>query len=191
MPRQALRQPEPRHLGASSPSLIGRDGPLVANLGRGAVLVSGPYADLELAEHASQPLAGGAAPETARPGVDRTQELLREAAAGRALEVHTQENVEADFRNLRWGALWVGVRHLGYELDCAKAEDRQLHLEVKGRRGLSDEVFLTRKKIIPLQPVIRMRRAARPVRPLSGRSLASRQASRGYRIRSAQSSIGL
>lgn len=109
------------------------------------------YGDLKREDDAAA--RPGADSETESAGAEhlnRVQELLRDAAVRRAVELHAEDSAVEHFTKQGWTVERVGHLKLGYDLECRDSLGQSLHVEVKGTQSSAEEVFLTRNEVFHL-----------------------------------------
>jgi MrcB-like, N-terminal domain/Domain of unknown function (DUF3883) len=124
---------------------------LLEDFARMLTLLLALYGDLKREDNAAA--RPGADSETESIGAEhlnRVQELLRDAAVRRAVELHAEDSAVEHFTKQGWTVERVGHLKLGYDLECRDSLGQSLHVEVKGTQSSAEEVFLTRNEVFHL-----------------------------------------
>ena len=124
---------------------------LLEDFGRMLTVLLALYGDLKREDKAAaRPEPDSKAESAGAEHLNRVQELLRDAAVRRAVELHAEDSAVEHFTQQGWTVERVGHLKLGYDLECRNSLRESLHVEVKGTQSSAEEVFLTRNEVFHL-----------------------------------------
>lgn len=123
---------------------------LLEDFGRMLTVLLALYGDLKREDKAARPEPDSKAGSAGAEHLNRVQDLLRDAAVRRAVELHAEDSAVEHFIKQGWTVERVGHLKLGYDLECRDSLGQSLHVEVKGTQSSAEEVFLTRNEVFHL-----------------------------------------